>query len=253
MKTIPSYRNLTTGEVAPPHQAGYDETGAGRRTPVYVAIEGWEPTVPYETTEDGFWYASPPEEAGGEVQELVKNTRVKLDMVRRELDPPGPTNLHHHSLLGALDLLCEAVERLAHGGKPGQERLGDPGLQRRHWAYLLEGELDSGISKRAREIADGLRPKGPFRAPHSSCSLKALLGELRGARGGVLYLDDVQSFAVSHLGRLFFEWYRIPHEERPLFVLGWITGDCTPPNARVREVIHDAFPSPFVVERLGGC
>lgn len=45
------YKNLTTGEIAPAHRIGTNDEGEV----VYQFVEGWEPTVPSVTDEDGNW------------------------------------------------------------------------------------------------------------------------------------------------------------------------------------------------------
>lgn len=45
------YRNLKTDEIAPAHRIGTNDEGEV----VYQFVEGWEPTVPYITDEDGNW------------------------------------------------------------------------------------------------------------------------------------------------------------------------------------------------------
>lgn len=50
---ITTYRNRTTGETAPAHEVGTDETG----DTLYLVPEGWEPEQPYWLDEDGLAHA----------------------------------------------------------------------------------------------------------------------------------------------------------------------------------------------------
>lgn len=56
-QTIHSYRNDSTGELAPPHRLGTDEDGAT----LYRSVEGWTPVdaegndIEVECDEDGNW------------------------------------------------------------------------------------------------------------------------------------------------------------------------------------------------------
>lgn len=49
-KTV-EYKNLETGEIAPAHRIGTNDEGEV----IYQYVEGWEPTTPYTTDEDGNW------------------------------------------------------------------------------------------------------------------------------------------------------------------------------------------------------
>jgi hypothetical protein len=81
---------------------------------------------------------------------------------------------------------------------------------------LVQSTSGIGITARARQLADGKR----LRAPHHSCSDKALLSELALAAGGVLYLDEVLEFPARNLRVLFQTWCRMDAEVQPLLVLG---------------------------------
>jgi hypothetical protein len=65
------YKNIETGEIAPAHRIGRDDFGAK----IYQFVEGWEPTFPYESDEDGNWIEIDPiaqsEKIASEVQDSV--------------------------------------------------------------------------------------------------------------------------------------------------------------------------------------